>query len=100
MTVASNYCSSLVTMFSSQVTASLVMKYILKETVRDIDQIIHKICRLLANLQLPTATAVTHSSQDIGNIKCRTRPPIVPIVWWYYFIDVSVSVMALMNISA
>lgn len=76
MTVASHYCSSLVPMFSSRVAASLMMKYILNETVRDIDQIILKICRLLANLQLPAA--VTQSSQDIGNIEHWTRPPMVP----------------------
>lgn len=65
-------------MFSSQVALSLTMKYILNETVRQIDQIIRKICRLFANLQLPTATAVTHSRQDIGIIERWTCPPVVP----------------------
>lgn len=32
-------------MLSSQVAVSLMMKYISDETVRDIDQMIHKICR-------------------------------------------------------
>lgn len=78
LTVASHYCGSLVTMFSGQVALSVMMKYILIETVRQIDQIIHKICRLFSNLQLPTATAVTHSRQDIGIIERWTCPPIVP----------------------
>lgn len=73
MTVASHYRSSSVPMISSQVAVSVMMKYILNETARDIDQIIHKICRLLANLQLPAATAELHSRQDIGNIERGTN---------------------------
>lgn len=71
-------------MFSSQVAVSLMMKYILNETVRDIDRIIHKICRLLANLQLPTETAVIHSSQDIGNIE---RGPNSSLLFYAGFIS-------------
>lgn len=56
-------------MVSGQVARPLVMKYILNEAVREIDQMTRKICRLFANLQLPAATAVTRSRQDIGIIE-------------------------------
>lgn len=52
-------------------------KYIPNETVTDIDQIIHKICMLLAYLQIPAVIAVAHYSQDIGNLERWVRPPLV-----------------------